>query len=802
MRVLVVDDEEASRYLLETLLGAHGIEVDTAADGEKALASAKSHRPDAIVTDILMPNMDGYQLCVRLKSDQDLRDVPIMVYTSSFGDPEDKSFALSLGVDTFLIKPQEPDTLLTEVLRLLGVTGARRLTRIGPATDLEREPRVLQEYGERISHKLYQKLLELEKANADLSSAMRLLNAEVREKSRLVDELSRAIANEREAEDALAVSQERFAAAIRGANDGIWDWDMSTGAFFASPRFRALLGIPEDEECTTVDQWLARIAPSDMERVRFELDLHVRGLTPHFESEYQVLDPDGYPRWMDSRGQALRREDGTPYRMAGSLTDITERKRQEEQLLSNAFYDDLTGLPNRALFMDRASFLLSRLQRDGGYAFGMLVLDIDRFKTVNDSLGHVAGDELLTEVSGRIRTVLHTGDTLSRLGGDEFGVLMDDLNETPEAAELAARILEVLSTPFDLGAHEVFASASIGIAKGLPTHSGAEDLFREADTAMYRAKEAGRGRFEVFDPVMHRAAVSTLRIEAELRRALERDELEPYFQPVVELKSGRVVGCEALVRWNHPERGVLGPYDFLPVAEETGLIVGVGEAVLRGACARLREWNDAGLPRITVAVNVSVNQMLQDGLVETVRSVLQETGVDPASLELEVTESVVMKDPDAVGRKLQAIADLGVSLSIDDFGTGYSSLGYLKRFPFSALKIDRSFVMDLPEDADDGMIVEAVISLAHSLKMRVIAEGVETEEQREFLVGRGAECMQGFLVSPPVTAGAFRALLEQGVVLPPLEPAAAKPRASGATDRRLRAEPGTSLDRQRRHRTR
>jgi EAL domain-containing protein (putative c-di-GMP-specific phosphodiesterase class I) len=319
---------------------------------------------------------------------------------------------------------------------------------------------------------------------------------------------------------------------------------------------------------------------------------------------------------------------------------------------------------------------------------------------------------------------------------------------------------------------------------------------------MYRAKEAGRGRFEVFDPVMHRAAVSTLRIEAELRRALERDELEPYFQPVVELKSGRVVGCEALVRWNHPERGVLGPYDFLPVAEETGLIVRVGEAVLRGACARLREWNDAGLPRITVAVNVSVNQMLEDGLVETVRSVLQETGVDPASLELEVTESVVMKDPDAVGRKLQAIADLGVSLSIDDFGTGYSSLGYLKRFPFSALKIDRSFVMDLPEDADDGMIVEAVISLAHSLKMRVIAEGVETEEQREFLVGRGAECMQGFLVSPPVTADAFRALLEQGVVLPPLEPAVAKPRVSGATDRHLRAEPGTSLDRKRRHRTR
>ncbi len=768
MYVLVVDDEEASRYLLELLLSAHGIEVDSASDGEKAFAMAQARRPDTIVTDILMPNMDGYQLCVRLKSDAALREVPIMVYTSSFGDEEDKDFALSLGVDTFLIKPQEPDLLLTEILRLLGATGQRPRPRTLPAADLEVQPRVLQEYGERISHKLYEKLLELEKANADLSSAMRLLNAEVQEKSRLVDELSRAIAKERAAEDALAVSQERFAAAIRGANDGIWDWDLITGTFFASPRFRALLGLADDVECTSVDQWLAQIAPSDVDRVRFELDLHVRGLTPHFECEYQVLDPDGYPRWMDSRGQALRRDDKTPYRMAGSLTDITERKLQEEQLLRNAFYDDLTGLPNRALFMDRASFLLSRLRRDAECAFGMLVLDVDRLKNVNDSLGHVAGDQLLTEVSGRISSVLRTGDTLARLGGDEFGVLMDDLDETPEAAEMAARILEALAAPFDLGAHEVFVTATVGIARSLASHQSAEDLFRDADTAMYRAKEAGRGRFEVFDPVMHETAISTLRIEAELRRALERGELEPYFQPVVELRSGRVVGCEALVRWNHPERGVVGPYEFVPIAEETGLIVQVGEVVLRQACERVREWADAGLPPTTVAVNISVNQMLEDGLLETVRAVLEETGVSPSSLELEVTESVVMKDPAAIGLKLKAISDLGVKLSVDDFGAGYSSLGYLKRFPFSALKIDRSFVMDLPADEDDAMIVEAVIGLAHGLKMSIIAEGVETEEQRAFLVARGAERMQGFLVSPPVPADEFRAMLERGVLLPPL----------------------------------
>jgi diguanylate cyclase (GGDEF)-like protein/PAS domain S-box-containing protein len=768
MRVLVVDDEEASRYLLESLLGAHGIDVESAADGERALAAAMACRPDAIVTDILMPNMDGYQLCVRLKSDPDLRDVPIMVYTSSFGDPEDKAFALSLGVDTFLIKPQEPDLLLTEILRLLGATGARSPRRLEILDDPDEDSRVMKVYGERISHKLYQKLLELEKANADLSSAMRLLNAEVREKSRLVDELSRAISKEREAEDALAVSQERFAAAVRGANDGIWDWDLASDDFFASPRFRALLGMPENEEITSADQWFARIAPTDVDRVRFELDLHMRALTPHFESEYQVVDPDGYPRWMDSRGQALRREDGTPYRMAGSLTDITERKRQEEQLLSNAFYDDLTGQPNRALFMDRASFLLSRMQRDSDYMFAMLVLDLDRFKTVNESLGHAAGDQLLTEVSERVLSVLRTGDTLSRLGGDEFGVLMDELNDPQEAAEMAARILESVAAPFEIDGQRVFTSASIGIARSLPTHHAPEDVFRDADTAMYRAKEAGRGRFEVFDPVMHENAISTLRVEAELRLALEHHELEPYFQPIVELASGRVVGCEALVRWNHPDRGVVGPYEFLPVAEETGLIVQVGEAVLRAACARVREWIDAGLPPITVAVNISVNQMLEDGLLETVKEVLAESGVPASSLELEVTESVVMKDPAAVGLKLQAISDLGVSLSIDDFGTGYSSLGYLKRFPFSALKIDRSFVMDLPDDEGDGMIVEAVIGLAHGLKMSVIAEGVETDDQRMFLVERGAERMQGFLASPPVRAAEFREMLERGVMLDPV----------------------------------
>jgi diguanylate cyclase (GGDEF)-like protein/PAS domain S-box-containing protein len=760
VKVLVVDDDEAGRYLLESILSASGYEVASAIDGIDALDKASRAVPDLVITDVLMPRMDGYKLCVRLKNDPGLRGVPILVYTSSFGDPADKRFALSLGVNAFMLKPQDPDALLAEVERLLasGVPGAA-----GPAAD---EPGMLLEYGERISQKLYQKLLEIEQKNADLNQAMARLNAEVDAKTRLISQLSRAIAKEQEAQEALLVSQERYAAAVRGAMDGIWDWDIAADTLFASPRFRDLLRVPDNEALETVDQWLDRVSPEDRERLRFEIDLHVRGLTPHFESEYRVPDASGGFRWMLSRGQAVRREDQTPYRMAGSLTDITDRKHAEEQLLRNALYDGLTGLPNRTLFMDRMSFLETRRARHGEYQYAVLFIDLDRFKNVNESLGHAAGDAMLVEAARRLVACLRTGDTAARFSGDEFVVLLDDVKEPQEADRLAAVIQSSLAVPFAVDGHEVYSSASIGIAMTSDLVKDPEELLRDAETAMYRAKEAGRARSEVFDAVMHARAVTALQTEGELRRAIERGELEPFYQPVVCLESGAVVSCEALVRWNHPERGLLGPYEFVSVAEESGLIVPMGLVVMRAACERNLGWQKAGHAPIKVSVNISARQFAEPDLLESIQAVLAETGMAPEHLLLELTESVVMADPARAEKTLDALHELGVSLAVDDFGTGYSSLSYLKRFPFHMLKIDRSFVMDIPRDADDMTIVEAVVGLAHSLKLQVTAEGVETPEQLDFLRGLGCDNMQGFLVSRPVPAAEFEDLLRRGRLLP------------------------------------
>ncbi len=760
MRVLVVDDDEAGRYLLEALFTANGYDVVSAFDGIDALEKARQAIPDLIITDVLMPRMDGYKLCVRLKNDPDLRTVPVLVYTASFGDPADQRFALSLGVNAFVLKPQDPDVLVAEVERLLAseAPGAA-----GPADD---EPRMLKEYGERISHKLYEKLLEIEQKNSDLNQAMLRLNAEVDAKSKLVSELSRAVAKEQAAQEALLVSQERYAAAVRGATDGIWDWDIAGGTLFASPRFHDLLGLGGGETIATVEDWFARVSPEDVDRLRFEIDLHLHDLTPHFESEYRIAEPDGSVRWMLSRGQALRHDDGAPYRMAGSLTDITDRKRAEEQLLHNALYDGLTGLPNRTLFMDRMSFLETRRLRHSDYQYAVLFIDLDRFKNVNESLGHAAGDALLVEAARRLVGCLRTGDTAARFSGDEFVLLLDDVREPQEVDRLAALIQSRVSEPFQIGAHELYTTASIGIAMTSELIQEPEELMRDAETAMYRAKEGGRARSEVFDAVMHAKAVSALQTEAELRRAIERGELEPFYQPVVSLATGTIVSCEALVRWNHPERGLLGPYEFVPVAEETGLVVPMGLVVMRAACERNVSWQRAGHPPIKMSVNISARQFEEPDLLGSIKAVLEETGMAPEHLLLEVTESVVMADPARAEVTLTALHALGVSLAVDDFGTGYSSLAYLKKFPFHMLKIDRSFVMDIPGDLDDMTIVEAVVGLSHSLKLVVTAEGVATTEQLEFLRGLGCDNMQGFLVSRPVPAAEFEDLLKRGRLLP------------------------------------
>lgn len=441
--------------------------------------------------------------------------------------------------------------------------------------------------------------------------------------------------------------------------------------------------------------------------------------------------------------------------------EVIERRQVEEQLLHNAFHDGLTNLANRALFMDHLKLALGRVQRHESYQFAVLFLDLDRFKVVNDTLGHTVGDSLLIEIARRLEAGVRPGDTVSRLGGDEFTVLLDGMCDCGEAKAVAERLQNQLAAPFNLDEHEVFITVSIGVAMGATGYQRPEDILRDADTAMYRAKQLGKARYEMFDQAMHTRAMDRLGLERDLRRVIERKELFLQYQPIVSLGTGSLCGFEALVRWRHPERGIIPPADFIPIAEETGVIIQLGRWVLEEACRQMSRWQKLSLQDepLQISVNLSCKQFLQPDLLEQIQEVLRETGLDPRSLKLEITETVVMENIEMATRTLEQLQSLGVELSIDDFGTGYSSLSYLQRFPVNTLKIDRSFVSRITESAGTAEIVRTIMHLGQNLGMNVIAEGVETEQQSAQLKALGCEFGQGYHFSRPMDMSAAEALL-------------------------------------------
>jgi diguanylate cyclase (GGDEF)-like protein/PAS domain S-box-containing protein len=477
--------------------------------------------------------------------------------------------------------------------------------------------------------------------------------------------------------------------------------------------------------------------------------------------------PDGSIRWVSTTKMPLRGPDGTIVGTFGISRDITEYKRISEQLERHGLYDALTNLPNRALFVNRLEHLFRRAERQTGQhlPFAVLYFDVDRFKGVNDSFGHHAGDDLLVEIARRLERSLRPGDTLARLGGDDFAILLEDLRTGTDATRVADRIQQNLIAPFSVEGTEVFCSASIGIALGVGAYTQPQEMLRDANTAMYRAKANGRAGQQIFDADMHRRAVSQLRIETDLRRAIERQEFTVYYQPIVDLGSRKLIGFEALVRWKHPQRGLVPPGEFIPVAEETGLIRPMGMWVLQESCRQVRAWQDRGGPPMRVSVNLSGHQLAQPDLVEQIRRTLETAGIDPNLLAVEVTESALVRDLSAGAAVLEELRKLKVHVNVDDFGTGYSSLSYLQNLPVDTLKIDRSFVKTMDQEGGRSEIVRAIITLAHSLGMSVVAEGVETRGQLDALTALRCNAAQGFYFARPLPTEEAQKLVDDG--LPP-----------------------------------
>ncbi len=573
-------------------------------------------------------------------------------------------------------------------------------------------------------------------------------------------------------EQKLAASQERYELAARGASDGLWDWDLTTGAIYYSPRWKSMLGYREEEVGATVEDWLRRVHPEDVEALRSAMQAHVSGAAPQLQHEYRIRDGEGGWRWMLARGVAVRDDDGKATRMAGSQTDIGAWKQAEARLLHDAFHDPLTDLPNRALFLDRLSRVSQSGRRRASHRYAVLFLDLDRFKVINDGLGHVVGDELLKMVAHRLLLCVRQEDTVARLGGDEFGILLADVHDLEDATRVARRVNAALQQPVRIGEHEVFTSASIGVSLSTAGSAQPEDVIRDADTAMYRAKAAGGMRHEVEGGAMPTEAVGRLRLESELRHAGERGELRVQYQPIVELEGGRVVGLEALLRWQHPQRGLLMPDDFLPLAEETGIVLALDWWVFRRVCEQTARWAPAlrgrvtdergdatGAATTTVSVNMSGRHFWQEDMAQRLDRVLAETGARPEHLRLEIRESAVLRDGEAAARILTEVRGRGIRLVIDDFGTGYSSLTYLQRIPVEALKIDRAFVARVTEDARSAELVRSILGLARTFGLDAVAEGVETAEQLRELERLGCGLAQGFLFSEPLDADAAGALL-------------------------------------------
>ncbi len=564
----------------------------------------------------------------------------------------------------------------------------------------------------------------------------------------------------KQTEWALRDSEARWKLAMESVGDGVWDMQLQTGDEYFSPQLLRMYGYNESESKQFADNLDGRTHPDDVPRMLFDREMHMNGQTPTYNNEHRVRCKDGSWKWVHSRGMVIQRDaQGLPLRMIGTHTDITERKQAEAQVWQQAHFDALTGLPNRRMMQERLAQELKKCRRDG-LQLALLFIDLDHFKEVNDTLGHDRGDLLLTEAARRIQHCLREVDTVARMGGDEFTVIVTGLTDPLQLQKILPKLLQTLSASFQLGLDQVFVSASIGVTVYPDDGQEIEDLLKNADQALYVAKGAGRNRFSFFTAALQEATRLRAQLTHDLRAALVHQEFRVVYQPIVDLATGAIHKAEALVRWLHPTRGLISPAVFIPLAESSGLIVEIGEWVFAQAAAQVQAWRATLHPRFQISINKSPVQFenpnpAHSPWIEQLRAL----GLNGDSIVVEITEGLLLSTSDGVVEQLLHMSDVGINVSLDDFGTGYSSLSYLQKFDIDFIKIDQSFVRHLVEGSTDMALCQAIVVMAHALGMRVIAEGVETAQQRDLLLAAGCDFGQGYLFSRPVPAAEFEQLL-------------------------------------------
>lgn len=722
--ILVVDDKPENIHLLSYTLTNQGYEVRGVVNGTMALRVAASAQPDLILLDVMMPDLSGYEVCRKLKADEKTHNIPI-IFLSANNNIEGKVEAFAAGGVDYINKPFQIDEVLARIKHQLDLKVARAQ---------------IQQLNEELELKIQERTSQLKATN---------------------QELQQEIIERRQVSQLLKESEERLHNILNSLEEVVWSVDGVTKQLnFLNLAAHKVYGRPATKILQSPELRLQVVHPEDRPRVKQEFARLEKSNS--IDVEYRILQPGGKVRWLWERSKLVQDENKS-VRLDGIICDITDRKIFEQKLSYEAWHDALTGLYNRFFFVKKVELALQKIKQEPDYLFAVLFIDLDRFKIVNDSLGHILGDQLLIAVANLIKQFIRPQDIVARLGGDEFTILIQQFDLIEDVTIIANRILNKLMSPFHLEGHKVFTGASIGIVFGNTRYENSTEILRDADIAMYRAKAQGKGRYEVFNREMYAQTLELIQLENDLRHGIENRDFVLHYQPIVETKTGKISAFEALVRWKHPHKGLIMPNKFIHLAEETGLIVPLGEWILIEACNQLRKWQlkYPNAAKLKMSVNLASQQMIEPDFLLKLAEILQQAKIAPNSLNLEITETTLMDYGGKTIELLNQIRDKEIQLSIDDFGTGYSSLRYLHQFPINHLKIDRSFINGITITKENFEIVRTIVTLAHTLGIHVVAEGVETLEQIGILQNLDCKFSQGYFFSRPIDSLGVESLLNK-----------------------------------------